>query len=227
MPPNTITQFSTRAALERGDFQGGFSCGELAQHGTLGAGYAQALSATIILLNGTPYAADEMGKVRLAADGTRLTYGCAVPFVWDTSLNVSSRIDHQAVEALVDKAVPDRDLLCAVKIAGRFLDLDISNPSRQSAPQRGLSDILEGRPRIRVRDAKGTLVGFRSPDTLEHVRETGLTLFFLSSNLQTGGGVTGFTMQEGTIEIDACSRFHLVQPGATTVDKGIVVVPKR
>ena len=82
-----------------------------------------------------------------------------------------------------------------------------------------------GRPRVRIQDAKGTLVGFRFPEHLRNATEPALTFHYLSGNLQRGGRVAGFIMQEGTIEIDVCNQFHLIQPDAAGEDGGIVVVP--
>ena len=102
----------------------------------------------------------------------------------------------------VDRAVPDRLMPCAFRVAGQFADLAVASPAGN----------------VSIRHATGNLYGFRSPGFDGKPRRE---LWFLSADDTAGGRVTAFTLAEGSLAIDLCPRLLAVNTATSQSEKNL------
>lgn len=212
-PQNTVTQFSTIDALLAGVYEGQTTCSRLLEYGDFGIGTFDSLDGEMILLDGKIYQVRADGKVyRPSADHT-LPFACAVAFRKDLSLPVSTDTDFGGMERLVDRAAPNMNLFCALRIEGHFAFMKVRSVPAQRKPYPPLTEVTKNQPVFELERIKGTIVGFRAPQFAKAITVPGYHLHFLSEDFQAGGHVLDFSMTSGTVEVDLCNRFLLVLPG--------------
>jgi len=101
------------------------------------------------------------------------------------------------VEEIIKKTVPNDDIMCALKIKGKFLNIKLTTVSSKDGEQ------------IEYQDIAGTIVGFRFPKYTKEISPEGFIFFFIADNKKNGGDVVDFLLQTGTIEIDLCNKLNI------------------
>lgn len=91
--------------------------------------------------------------------------------------------------------------------------MTVRSVPRQTPPYRPLADVVkEEQVTFTLPDARGTLIGFRSPDYVSGITVPGYHFHFISDDRQHGGHLLGITTGTGTIKIDEMSAFEVELP---------------
>lgn len=212
VPSNTVTQVSTIDAILAGAYDGQMTCGELLSHGDLGIGTFDRLDGEMILLDGTVYQVKADGKVYAPARDATTPYASVVGFDADATIRVERSVDCQGLKALVDQAVSNMNLFCAVRVRGLFTKMTTRSVPAQQRPYPALTEVTKNQPVFRLDQVSGTLVGFRSPVYAKGITVPGYHMHFISDDRTSGGHVLEFVLAQGTAEVDVCNRFLMILP---------------
>jgi len=197
IPTNTITQVSTVKSIKENNTAPFIANCELTTFGNTGIGIMEGLKGQVIINNNKVYAINDKFLATPAFSFTELTYANIVNFNWDTQLNLSSRKTMLEIENLIKKTVPNDDIMCALKIKGKFLNIKLTTVTAKNDGQ------------IEYQDISGTIVGFRFPKYTKEISPEGFIFFFIADNKKNGGDVVDFLLQTGTIEIDLCNKLNI------------------
>jgi len=209
---NTVTQVSTADALERGDARGRISCAGLRRYGDFGYGIGEHLGGQFILLNGTFHRVGPDGRLRQPHPEARLAFAAVSLFRWDEAITLSERTDLKKLTRTIADVPGTRNDLCAIKLQGRFLEIRTFTleAARARADRARYTEIAGKRPVMAHEDITGTVLGYRTPAYVQGLALPGYRLFFVSENLEFGGEIVDFTLQQGVVEIDTCDRLHVL-----------------
>ena len=120
---------------------------------------------------------------------------------------IRERTDRKGAEALVTEATGGMHEPCALKLRGQFLEVRLLTLKAVTADS-GVryEEAVSRRPLIAHKDIGGTVLGYRIPKDHAFFSAPGYRLFFVSDNLEFGGEVVDFTLQQGVAEIDTCEQ---------------------
>lgn len=220
-PRDTITQVSTIDAILAGAYDGQMPLRELLRHGDFGIGTFYGLDGEMVLLDGDVRQVRADGKVYAPQLSLATPFACVVRFTPDIVMPASQGTDFQGLEAMVNKAVPNANIFCAVKLHGRFSAMRARSVPAQKKPYPPLVEVTKHQPVFNLDDIRGTLVGFRSPVFVKGIGVPGYHIHFISDTLDAGGHVLGFTLEQGVVEIDICNRFLMILPEDETALSGV------
>lgn len=221
--PHVLFQASTIGALLEGAYDGDLSFAELAEHGDLGLGTFNGLDGEMIGLDGRFYRAAVDGSVRAVGPDERTPFAVVTRFEPAIDAELAGPLEHEALLAELDALVPASAASCAIRIDGRFELVRARSVPRQRQPYRPLADVVSEQRVFELRDAAGTMVGFRFPDYAEGIEVSGFHLHFVDAARERGGHVLG-SRAAGPLRVrlDPSSELHVeLPPGVELADPGV------
>jgi len=209
---NTVTQISTIDAILAGAYDGQMKCEELMSYGDFGIGTFHRLDGEMILLDSKLYQVRYDGTIRSPLMSWTTPFAAVVEFAPDITTGVCKGADFHGLEKIVDEAVPNMNIFCAVKVNGRFSAMKTRSVPPQEKPYPPLTEVTKNQQVFSFQNVSGTIVGFRSPPYVKGINVPGYHLHFISDDTKSGGHVLQFTVEEGTAEIDICNRLLMILP---------------
>jgi len=139
-------------------------------------------------------------------------FASVVAFASDAKIPLPVGTDSRGLEELMNKAAPNMNVFCAVKVKGRFSVMKTRSVPAQNKPYPPLTEVTKNQAVFNLQNVTGAIVGFRSPPFVKGINVPGYHLHFLSDDLKSGGHILDFKLEEGTAEIDLCNRFFMILP---------------
>jgi acetolactate decarboxylase len=211
--PHVLFQASTIGALLDGAFEGDLSFAELAEHGDLGLGTLNHLDGEMIAIDGGFFRADVDGNV------TRIDPRERTPFAVVTTFEPSveerlpdERLSQEELLARLDELVPDSASSCAVRLDGSFDLVRARSVPRQEPPYRQLTEVVAEQHVFELREAEGTMLGFRFPTYVEGIEVAGYHLHFISDDRSRGGHVLDSRSYGLNVRLDHSNDLHVELP---------------
>lgn len=211
-PRDTVFQVSTIDALLAGVYDGSVTCRALLDHGDLGIGTFDGLDGEMIVLGGAVYQVRADGKVYRPDLSVKTPFATVCRFQAAGSVRIEPGTDYEGVCKLIDGRFAGANLFRAVRIRGRFASVRTRSVPAQHKPYPPLTEVTARQPEFELKDVSGEIVGFRCPAYVKGVNVPGYHLHFISDDRGSGGHVLGFTLAEGTCEVDVLHRFCMVLP---------------
>ena len=201
---STVHQVGTMDALLAGAYGGVAAVGELLAEGDTGLGSLEHLDGELVIVDGRAYRLRTGGAAEPVGDAERVAYGMVLPFTPSAfrGLDWSEACE---VERLADRLARGSGLVHAIRLDGTFRRLRVASVGRQEPPYRPYAELVEGAPETVWQDIPGTLVGFRTGDSLAGLSGSGFRFHFVDDERRRGGRVTDFTVGKGRLAL---------QPGA-------------
>jgi len=209
---DTLFQISTINALMNGAYKGEMTFGELKRYGDLGIGTFDGLDGEMIGLEGKFYQIKADGVAYPVPDSMTTPFAVVTPFEADKTVPMQDGMDYEGLQRYLDKLIPDNSIFYAVKIEGTFKYIKTRSVPRQKEPYPPLVEVVKEQTIFEFHDIKGTIVGFRCPDSVKGINVPGYHLHFITADKKAGGHLLACQLQDGTIAIDFTSQFHLVLP---------------
>jgi acetolactate decarboxylase len=209
---DTLFQISTINALLDGDYTGSMTFGELKRHGTFGLGTVDKLDGEMIGLEGRFYQIKTDGVAYPVPDSMTTPFAVVTVFDADTTLPSQDRMDYEGLKKYLDEAIPDKSIFYAIKIEGVFNYIKTRSVPKQTEPYPPLVEVIKKQTIFEFHDAKGTIVGFRCPNSVKGVNVPGYHLHFITEDRKAGGHLLACQLQDATIAIDYTSEFYMVLP---------------
>ena len=225
---HAVHQASSIDALLRGAYDGDLTLDELVAQGDLGLGTVQALDGELIVLDGECFQVTADGEVRRPPGSMRTPFAVVCRFAPHVDEPLDARHSLPELSARIDAIAAEHagDLgpapILAVRIDGRFAEVDLRSVPRQAPPYPPLSEVVDHQSQWQAvaPDADGipgTLIGFRFPPEAQGVVVAGYHLHFLSEDRRIGGHVTGADLIEGRLQLDGTTELHLEVPAGVEV----------
>jgi len=227
---HAVHQASSIDALIKGAYDGDLTLGELLEQGDLGLGTVQALDGELIVLDGECFQVTVDGIVHRPDRSMRTPFAVVCRFDAHVDEPLDGRHSLASITARVDEVAAEHagDLgpapILAVRIDGRFAEVDLRSVPRQAPPYPPLSDVVDHQHSWQAvapdpSGIPGTLVGFRFPPEAQGVEVAGYHLHFLSDDRTIGGHVTGADLISGRLRLDGTTELHLEVPAGIVVEE--------
>ncbi len=212
---DTVFQTSTIDALLAGVYDGDMSCSGLLKHGDFGLGTFDHLDGEMAIFNGKVYQIKADGKVYQPDLSISTPFATVCKFAPDMVVPVRPGSDYGAVEKLVNKYAPNKNMFYAIKITGLFKAIKTRSVPAQHKPYPPLKEVTKHQPEFNMKKISGTIVGFRCPAYVKGINVPGYHLHFISDDRTQGGHVLSFEIAEAQCEIDVLDKYFLVLPAST------------
>jgi len=204
-------QIGTLDALIDGRYEGDATIGELLAHGDLGLGTVQHLGGELIVIDRVAFVADADGRVQRVTADTRTPFAVVCRFSATRRTHLGGPMPLTSVQSALDALAPESSVI-AVRVDGTFTDLRLRSVRAQTPPYPPLPEVTAHQTEWRLDRARGTLLGFRFPDTVAGLEAPGYHLHFLSDDRAHGGHVLDGTLEDGTAAVDGSDDLHVELP---------------
>jgi len=219
---DVLYQVSTIDAVMQGVFEGVLPVGDLKKHGDFGIGTFHALDGEMTVLDGVVYQIKANGQVYEVPDSETTPFASVTYFKGDHTATTDIPMNSSVFTSTMEKQLPTRNMIYAVKIHGTFPTMKVRAPPEQQEPYPTLPEALKNQSVYTYSDTTGTILGFYTPVFFKGVNVPGYHLHYLSDDRTTGGHILDFIIPPGTIvEYDITENFAMALPtsgGFTGVD---------
>jgi acetolactate decarboxylase len=215
---DAVFQTSTINALMAGLYDGPMTLRELRGHGDFGLGTLNGLDGELVELEGRFYQVRIDGRATPVADTEKTPFAVVKQFRTDRTVTLSERVNYTQLEQFLDRALPSRNILYAVRIQGRFDSVVTRSVPRQRPPYPPLAEAVKQQRTFSFRDVDGTVVGFRMPDYMRGLNVPGYHFHFLTADRKAGGHILACEMQHVTLELDEARAFRMALPNESGFD---------
>lgn len=209
---DVLFQVSTINALLEGIYDGEFSFRELKQHGDLGLGTFNSLDGEMTMIDGEVYQVKSDGKVYVMSDSAKTPFSVVTFFEEDTSIVLDSFMDYKTLEEFIDKALPTKNIIYAIKIEGLFKYIHTRSVPAQEKPYPPLAEVVKTQPQFEFYNERGTLVGFRMPDYINGINVPKYHLHFVTEDRKGGGHLLDCVTDKVKINIDFTDKISVILP---------------
>ena len=193
-----VFQHGTLALLVPGLFDGTMKLGELLKHGDTGIGTATGLDGEMIVLDGTPYLVQASGEVKVLAENTMVPFA-TVHFDEAKEEFKASNLTMQALGAEILAKYPYHNIFFAVKIIGKFKQMQTRAVQGQVKPYPTLVEVANKQAVFTADNSQGTVVGYFAPELFQGMAAAGYHLHYLDDAKKMGGHILGFELDEATV----------------------------
>jgi acetolactate decarboxylase len=210
--PHVAFQAGTLNALMDGHFDGDATVGEVLAHGDHGIGTISRLAGELIVVDGEPFVVDARGAVTPVPRRTPTPFAVVCRFTPVAGARVDTPIGHAELGDLVDGLVARAPSVLAFRVDGEFADLRLRSVHAQEPPYPPLTEVTRHQTEWTLPTARGTVFGFRFPDTVAGVEVPGHHAHFLADDRERGGHVLDLTVLSGRVDVDGGDELHVELP---------------
>ncbi len=182
----TLFQVSTAGAFVEGLYRGEVTIGALREHGDFGLGTFDGLDGEMVALDGHFYQVRGDGSVREVEKDARSPYAMVTRFSVGDAVQLADCADLSSLLAQLDRLRDSQNVFYAIRVEGEF-DTVITRSVTRTPEGVPLVAAASQQHEFRLRNVRGTLVGFWSPGYLQTILVAGYHLHFLSDDRRSGG----------------------------------------
>lgn len=210
---NRLFQYGVADAFVGGLYRGTMPVGDLKLKGDFGLGAPDMLDGELTVLDGKVYQTKATGETFEKENDFKTSMSFVTFFKADTTINVESQIDEDALLELVGGLLTNKNAMYAVKISGEFSHVRTrAFPPVEKEPFPVITTIFHRQKFFDFSDTEGTLIGFHLPEYLNGINSKGFHFHFLSTDRTQGGHVLDFNGKNLKIEISEQKSFELNIP---------------
>ncbi|BEI83682.1 hypothetical protein CcaverHIS002_0402860 [Cutaneotrichosporon cavernicola] len=191
-PRNELYQWSVVSALVDGVASNGLPMSDLLLHGDHGLGTFRGMQGELIVLDGQGYQMRHDGTTRpidLSPSGD-ITPFSMITFFSPTISTMASITEKNGVEPILAALTPNaRNAHIAFRLDGAFKSITCRTAEGQCFEGEGLKDVVGRQVSITLGPARGTVIGFRSPEFLQGIAVAGVHMHFINEERTAGGHV--------------------------------------
>jgi acetolactate decarboxylase len=164
-----------------------------------------------VLLDGVAYLCRGDGEVISVPDDALLPFAQVVRFAPTCTLPLAG-LSEKDFENLVESAVPSNNLFYGIRVDAAFDRMTVREATRQQRPFPGLAEAVKSQHENTIGTTTGTMIGFKGPDVFQGLSVADFHLHYIDDARAFGGHVLDFEVREGTLRMEAYSRFDLRLP---------------
>ncbi|WP_319469216.1 acetolactate decarboxylase [uncultured Pseudodesulfovibrio sp.] len=212
-----VYQYATIDALLAGLYDGQMTLEELKFKGDFGLGTLNGLDGELVVLDGQAYHIMAGGKASIPADSSRIPFAAVCFFEQDATLKLSGISSLEALNTAILKAVPSRNIFCAIRIDADFRNVKARAIPKQNPPYAPLAELVKEQVVVNF-SGQGTLVGIYSPSFVKGVGVPGFHWHFLTADHKGGGHVLDCEISPASARLDFIREFTVQLPDSETYD---------
>jgi acetolactate decarboxylase len=214
--PDILFQTSPFVALQQGDFDGAYKCGDLKQHGDYGLGTVDNLNGEMIMVDGIVYQIKIDGIAYIVDDSAETPFAAVTFFQNDKTVNIAEADSSAQLQQLLDANLSTDNTFYAIRIEGNFDYIKTRSVPAQSKPYPTLVDAVQDQAVFEFENVKGTIFGLRCPPYIGVLNVPGYHFHFLTADKKAGGHLLDCRMHDVSAEIDETNAYYIAVP--TTED---------
>lgn len=207
----TLFQVSTSTALVEGIYKGAVTIAHLREHGDFGLGTFEGLDGEMVALDGRFYQVRSDGTVREAADSDLSPFAVVTRFRPGKSIELPICPNFAALTARLDELRGSSNVFYAIRVDGAF-DFIHTRAMCKSEEGTPLAVAAAHQPEFKLRDVKGTMVGFWSPEYTRTIEVPGYHLHFITDDRAAGGHLLECSGNNLKIEIQQVAELQMALP---------------
>lgn len=173
-------------ALVEGIYQDDRSISDILARGDFGLGTFNQLDGEMVVLEGQVFQLRSDGLAYAVPPETRTPFACVTFFRPYSEEQIDAQLEYADLLALLDRMLPSKNMLYAIRIEGAFDAMRVRSVPRQEA-YKPLVEVAREQPEFDFERVEGDLVGFWTPHFLQSVAVPGYHFHFLTRNRQHGG----------------------------------------
>ncbi len=208
---NTIYLCTPVNALVEGIYEENVSFAEIKRHGDFGLGTFNDLDGEMVMLNGTVYQINSLGRVNVIGDEVLSPFACVTFFKPMFHDDIEGSMDYNSFVEMLYSLLPSPNLFYAIMIKGSFAYVKTRSVPRQES-YRPIVEVTKNQPTFDFNEIEGTIAGFFTPSFMASLNVPGLHLHFLSSDLKHGGHLLECRPLKGRIDVQLIDRLELSLP---------------
>ncbi|HKM99389.1 MAG TPA: acetolactate decarboxylase [Candidatus Binataceae bacterium] len=207
----TLFQVSTSTALVEGIYQGAVNIAQLRQHGDFGLGTFEGLDGEMVALDGHFFHVRSDGKVREAADSDLSPFAVVTRFQAEKTIEIPICPDFNFLTAQLDKLRTSSNVFYAIRVDGAF---DFVHTRAMCKSEEGTPLVVAAahQPEFRMREVRGTMVGFWSPEYTKTIEVPGYHLHFITDDRASGGHVLELSGSNLSARIQQVNDLQIALP---------------
>ncbi len=207
-----VYQSAPITALLNGVMNDDFTVAQIKHSGNFGLGTFNGVDGEMIILNGIVYRVEFSGKVTLPANSVKSPFVTETFFHADTTFKINDTLDFSGLDKLIDKVLPSKNIICAIKINGIFSSIQTRSEEKQTAPYSSLADVLKDQSVFNFKNITGTIAGFYFPPYMENINAVGYHFHFISKDKKSGGHVLNLITKSVSVEVEFIKNFEMRIP---------------
>jgi acetolactate decarboxylase len=197
------------SALMKGLYEEDTTIANIKKQGDFGLGTFNDLNGEMVMLDGIVYQLKTDGLTYSVDDTARVPFACVTFFHPTTAENVEQDLDDEVFKNLLERLLPSKNMLYAIRIDGFFSYIKVWSIHKQD----NYRPITEVRPMaFDFESIEGTLVGFYTPTFIRSLSIPGYHLHFLSADRRHGGHMFQCRPQKVRISIQFVPELKLNLP---------------
>ena len=173
-------------ALVEGIYQEDCAMSDVLLHGDFGIGTFNKLDGEMVVLDGRIYQLRADGIAYAVAPETRTPFACVTFFKPYSFENIVQAQSFDELIVLLDRLLPSKNMLYAIRIDGTFDYARTRSVPRQES-YRPLVEVAREQPEFEFGNIDGSLVGFWTPRFLQSIAVPGYHFHFLTQDRKRGG----------------------------------------
>ena len=173
-------------ALVEGIYQEDCAMTDVLAHGDFGIGTFNQLDGEMVVLDGHIYQLRADGIAYAVPPQARTPFACVTFFKPYSFDDIGHALEHDALVALLDRLLPSKNMLYAIRIDGSF-DYARTRSVPRQASYRPLVEVAREQPEFEFENIAGSLVGFWTPHFLSSIAVPGYHFHFLTQDRSRGG----------------------------------------
>lgn len=209
---DVLFQTSTIDALLVGVYDGDLKFKELERFGDLGLGTFNSLDGEMIAVDGKFYQIRIDGVAYPVGDDMKTPFSVVTFFDADDAFVLNKTVDYEQLKDHLDGVIPTENIFYAIKIDGVFKYIKTRSVPGQKKPYPPLVEVVKHQAVFEFHNAKGTIVGFRTPGYVKGINVPGYHLHFITADRRAGGHLLACEMEGVHIALDYTSKFYVVLP---------------
>jgi acetolactate decarboxylase len=206
---NPVYLSSPVSALMKGLYEEDTTIANIKKQGDFGLGTFNDLNGEMVMLDGMVYQLKTDGLAYFVDDAALMPFACVTFFHPTTVENVAEDLDDEGFKDLLERLLPSKNMLYAIRIDGFFRTIKVWSVHKQD----NYRPITEVRPMaFDFQGIEGTLVGFYTPRFISSLSMPGYHFHFLSADRRQGGHMFQCRSQKVCIKIQFVPELKLNLP---------------
>ena len=198
-------------ALVEGLYREETSISEILARGDFGLGTFNDLDGEMVVMDGKVYQLRSDGQAYQVPANTKSPFACVTFFKPYSFEDIDEPLSYAELIALLDRTLPSKNMLYAIKVEGEFSYVRTRSVPRQDA-YKPLVEVAKEQSEFSFENIAGSMVGFWTPGFLSSVAVPGYHLHFLTADKQHGGHLLECRAIKIKISLQHVSRIELGLP---------------
>lgn len=185
---------------------------DLKKHGDLGIGTLEGLDGEMIALDGKFYQIRTDGKAYVIPDDQTAPFAVVTSFKADSRFTLSSVGSHEELSKALDGKLRCKEGPVALRIEAKFKKAKVRSVPKSLPPYPTLDESLKSQVVFELSDVRGTLVGFRFPESMSGVNVAGYHFHFITEDRKAGGHLLDCEAEGLNVETSMARDLSMILP---------------